>query len=51
MGETKKCKYCQSEIDKKAKICPNCKKKQGGSLLFYGNWEKAKCHCRNLSVT
>lgn len=24
----KKCKYCQSEIDKKAKICPNCKKKQ-----------------------
>lgn len=25
----KKCKYCQSEIDSKAKICPNCKKKQG----------------------
>ncbi len=24
----KKCKYCQSSIDKKAKICPNCKKKQ-----------------------
>lgn len=24
----KKCKYCQTEIDKKAKICPNCKKKQ-----------------------
>ena len=24
----KKCKYCQSEIDKKAKICPNCRKKQ-----------------------
>lgn len=24
----KKCKYCQSEIDVKAKICPNCKKKQ-----------------------
>lgn len=24
----KKCKYCQSEIDKEAKICPNCKKKQ-----------------------
>lgn len=21
----KKCKYCQSEIDEKAKICPNCK--------------------------
>lgn len=27
----KKCKYCQSEIDAKAKICPNCKKKQGMS--------------------
>lgn len=25
----KKCKYCQTEIDTKAKICPNCKKKQG----------------------
>ena len=24
----KKCRYCQSEIDKKAKICPNCRKKQ-----------------------
>lgn len=24
----KKCKYCQTEIDKKAKICPNCHKKQ-----------------------
>ena len=22
----KRCKYCQSEIDQKAKICPNCKK-------------------------
>lgn len=27
--ETKICKYCQTEIPKKAKICPNCKKKQG----------------------
>lgn len=27
--ETKTCKYCQTEIPKKAKICPNCKKKQG----------------------
>lgn len=34
MGETKKCKHCQSEIDKKAKICPNCRKKQGGTLKF-----------------
>ena len=25
---TKKCKYCKSDIDAKAKICPNCKKKQ-----------------------
>lgn len=25
----KRCKYCQSEIDKKAKICPNCRKGQG----------------------
>lgn len=24
--ETKKCKYCQSEIDKSAIVCPNCKK-------------------------
>ena len=24
----KKCKYCQTEIDKKAKICPHCHKKQ-----------------------
>ena len=24
----KKCKYCQSEIDSKAKICPSCRKKQ-----------------------
>lgn len=28
--ETKLCKYCQTEIPKKAKICPNCKKKQKG---------------------
>ena len=24
----KKCRYCKSEIDPKAKICPNCRKKQ-----------------------
>lgn len=24
----KKCKYCRTEIDKKAKICPNCLNKQ-----------------------
>lgn len=32
-NETKKCKYCQSEIDKKAKICPNCRKNQGHPIL------------------
>lgn len=26
----KKCKYCRSEIDKKAKVCPVCRKKQSG---------------------
>lgn len=30
MEKTKVCKYCQSEISKKAKICPNCRKKQCG---------------------
>ena len=29
----KKCKYCKSEIDNKAKICPNCKKKQGPHIV------------------
>lgn len=27
--ETKICKHCQSEIPAKAKVCPNCRKKQG----------------------
>ncbi len=36
--ETKLCKHCQTEIPKKAKICPNCKKKQGtsGCLVAIG---------------
>ena len=34
--DTKLCKYCQSEIPKKAKVCPNCKKKQGGILKWIG---------------
>lgn len=34
MPETKLCKYCQSEIGKKAKICPICKRKQGGKLKY-----------------
>ena len=32
--ETKVCKHCQTEISKKAKICPQCHKKQGG----IGKW-------------
>lgn len=32
--ETKVCKHCQSEIPKKAKVCPNCRKKQGGILKW-----------------
>jgi hypothetical protein len=31
LGANKKCKHCQSEIDAKAKVCPNCKKSQGMS--------------------
>ena len=33
-GETKKCKYCQSDIPKKAKICPVCKKKQKKNIVL-----------------
>lgn len=33
-NETKLCKYCQTQIPKKANICPNCRKKQGG----IGKW-------------
>ena len=29
----KKCKYCQSEIDSKAKICPQCQKKQSNPIV------------------
>ena len=28
MEEKKQCKYCKSEMDKNAKICPTCRKKQ-----------------------
>lgn len=33
---TKSCKYCRSDIDSKAKICPVCKKKQSsaGKVIF-----------------
>lgn len=33
-NETKMCKHCQTEIPKKAKVCPNCRKKQGGKLKW-----------------
>lgn len=32
--ETKLCKHCQTEIPKKAKICPNCRKKQKGGVKW-----------------
>ena len=33
----KQCRYCKSEIDSKAKLCPNCRKKQGMPkwLIFF----------------
>mgnify|MGYP000937098731 CR=1 FL=1 len=34
MSETKICKHCKTEIDKKAKVCPNCNHKQGGKAKF-----------------
>lgn len=34
MGKVKKCKYCCQEIDSKAKICPNCGKKQSKKKLL-----------------
>lgn len=32
--ETKLCKHCKSEIAKDAKVCPNCRKKQGGKAKW-----------------
>lgn len=32
--ETKKCRYCKTDIPKEAKVCPNCRKKQNG----IGKW-------------
>jgi RNA polymerase subunit RPABC4/transcription elongation factor Spt4 len=32
-NETKICRFCQSEISKQAKICPNCRKKQSGGFF------------------
>lgn len=31
--QAKTCKHCQSEIPKKAKVCPQCRKKQKGGIL------------------
>jgi hypothetical protein len=33
-NQTKKCKHCQSDIPKQAKVCPNCRRKQGGALKW-----------------
>lgn len=33
-SETKLCKHCKSEIPKGAKICPQCRKKQGGAFKW-----------------
>lgn len=30
--DKKLCKHCQTEIPKKAKVCPNCRKKQGSMI-------------------
>ena len=32
--ETKLCKHCKTEIPYDAKVCPNCRKKQGMSLVL-----------------
>jgi hypothetical protein len=34
--QTKKCKYCKSEIDKQAKVCPICRKNLW--LWFFGSF-------------
>lgn len=35
-AKTKRCKYCQSEVPYKAKICPHCRKKlKGGKLKWF----------------
>lgn len=32
--QTKQCKHCKMEIPKNAKVCPYCRKKQGGKLKW-----------------
>ena len=31
---TKLCKHCKTEIPADAKVCPNCRRKQGGKLKW-----------------
>lgn len=31
---TKTCKHCKTEIPAGAKVCPQCRKKQGGALKW-----------------
>lgn len=33
--ETKKCRYCQAKIDRKAKVCPACRNKQDGKAKWF----------------
>lgn len=33
-NQTKLCKHCKTEIPKAAKVCPNCRKKQGGKMKW-----------------
>lgn len=33
-NNTKVCKHCKTEIPKKAKVCPQCRKKQGGIMKW-----------------
>ena len=58
--ETKKCKHCQTDIPKKAKVCPNCKKKQGNTVLtvflvlfilglFFGNSDSKETETSNTN--
>lgn len=37
-NETKLCKYCQTSIPNKAKICPNCRKRQNSVLKWVIIW-------------
>ena len=36
MGNMKKCRFCQTDIPKSAKVCPNCKRALKGSGCLFG---------------